>query len=268
MTYIVDRHLPDGTDISAGLVPGWTNVTKFGRHLAVGTAFVPVTIGGIYQAPQPAGATTLRIKAGGNANDAAAGTGARQVTLQGLDATGVEITEAVDTAGASASSPTSASFVRLYRAWVSNTGNYPALTDTTGGHDADIVIENSGGGTDWLTIDATNYARGQSDVAWYTVPLGSTAYISSIAITVEPSGGSTKPADILLVRRESILDTAAPYQAPRSLYAIGSLQGTFIQRFAAPIGPISALTDVGFLARAASGTPSVECNMELMVKTA
>ena len=263
MTYLVDRKLPDGTDIAAGLVPGWTVTHKFGRNLAVGSSFEPVAIGGVYLNPGPASATSLRVKAG-NANDAAAGTGAREVTLQGLDETGAEVTEAVATAGASAGTGSTATFMRLYRAWVSKSGAYVDAS-SVGGHAADVVIENAAGGTDWLTLDATDYARGQSEVACYTVPLGSTAYIISISVTVEPSG-ATKPADILLVRREDILATSAPYQAPRIMHEIGKLQGTYIQTFRSPI-KVNALSDIMVLAQAASGTPSVEVDLEILVST-
>ncbi len=72
--------------ISRGLVDGQSVVHKFGRGV-VGTSFVPIAFGNIYRTPQPANATALRVKAG-DANDTAAGTGAREVMVQGLSATG------------------------------------------------------------------------------------------------------------------------------------------------------------------------------------
>ena len=63
-------------DISRSLASGISVVKKFGRNPAVGTSFVPVTQGSVYQTPQSGSATTLRIKAGGSANDTAAGSGA------------------------------------------------------------------------------------------------------------------------------------------------------------------------------------------------
>ena len=98
---------PPGFNIASGRIPGLSVVHKFGRA-SVGTTYSPVTFGGVYNTPQVAGATTLRVKAG-DANDTAAGTGAREVTLIGLDETGAEVTEAVATAGAAASATTTAS---------------------------------------------------------------------------------------------------------------------------------------------------------------
>ena len=73
-------------EVSKGNIAGHSLVHKFGKNEDVGATFEPLTIGGVYQTLQPAAATTLRVKAG-NANDTAAGTGAREVTVQGLDET-------------------------------------------------------------------------------------------------------------------------------------------------------------------------------------
>ena len=105
-------------DVSRGLVSGMQSIKKFGRNAAVGTSFVPIAMGGVYQTPQGSAATALRIKSGGDANDTAAGSGARSVTLEGLDENFELATEALATAGASASSATSTTFTRLFRAYV------------------------------------------------------------------------------------------------------------------------------------------------------
>ena len=81
MAYIGSRE--SYFEAAKGNITGSTIVNKFGRNASVGTTYVPVTVGGVYNTPQPAAATTLRIKAGGDANDAAAGTGAREVTVVG-----------------------------------------------------------------------------------------------------------------------------------------------------------------------------------------
>ena len=265
MSYIVDQNLPNGADIAAGLVPGWSLVHKFGRHLAVGTSFVPVSVGGIYLTPQPAAATTLRVKAG-NANDTAAGSGAREVTVQGLDETGALVSEALATAGASASATTSATFIRLFRVFVSSSGTYaaPAAAPAAGSHAADVVIENGAGGTDWLTIDSTDTPKGQSEVAFYSVPLGFNAYVASLLIAIE-TAASAKPTEIVLVRREAILDAAAPYAPWRALMSFGGLIGVTTLRPNTPI-KLSELTDIGFLAKAASGTPAVAIDFEIYLE--
>ena len=212
-------------------------------------------MGAVYQTPQPAAATTLRVKAG-NVNDTAAGTGAREITLQGLDDTGTEVTETLATAGTSASLATTATFIRHYRAYVSKSGTYAAIG--TSSHADDIVIENGAGGTDWLTIDSTIFSRGQSEVALFPVPLGKEAYIYNIHINVD----SVKTASILLFKRESILDSAAPYQARRLQHQWGGVSGSIIQNTEYPMGPFPALTDIGFMAKAATAS---EVDVEFVI---
>jgi hypothetical protein len=88
-------------EVHKGNVTGHSIIHKFGHNTAIPTTYTPVTSIGSYPTPQVSGATTLRIKAGGDANDTAAGTGAREITLIGVDETGAEVTETLATAGAS-----------------------------------------------------------------------------------------------------------------------------------------------------------------------
>lgn len=244
--------------ISSGDVPGYSVVHKFGRNDDVGTSFVPVAMGAAFPTPQAASATTLRIKAGGDAADTAAGVGAQSVLLQGLDETGAEITEELATAGASASATTAATFMRLYRAYVTASGIYAGAG--TQSHVGDIVIENGAGGTDWLTIDATSMSMGQSEVALYSIPLGKTGYVKSIHISV----ASNKTADVLMFKRESILDSAAPYQARRLQIQFGAVAGEATLKPSTPMGPFPALTDIGFMAKAAASA-EVDVDFEIIL---
>ena len=247
-----------GCDVAAGILPGNTIVHKFGTNLSVGTSFVPVSIGGVYPTPQVSGATTLRVKAGGNANDDAAGSGAREITIEGIDATGALISESVATAGASASSATSASFLRVFRAYVSASGTY--ATATAGSHSAAITIENGAGGTDWCTIDATGFPKSQSEIGVYTVPLGYTGYIWSADIFTD----SSKTTDVLLFKRDSILETSAPYEGMRVQYEVSLKGGQSHIEWDNPL-KFDALTDVGFMAKVDTGTAKVVTEFELML---
>lgn len=246
--------------VSGNASSGGEVVHKFGRNNAVGTTFVPVSIGGIYQTPQVAGATTLRIAAGGNAADTAAGAGAREVTLEGLNASGARITETLATAGASASASTSQTFVRLYRAYVSSTGTY--ATVAAGSHTADVVIENTAGTADWATIDLNGFARGQSEIGLYTVPLGKTAYIMSIHFAVD----SVKTTEIIIFKRENILETAAPYTPLREVLALTGLIRSGLHDYEIPLGPFPELTDIGVLARVSSTTSETGVTFEILLK--
>lgn len=249
---------PSGYDITRGLAQGCAVVRQFGRNLAVGATFAPVAIGGIYRTPQVSGATALRIKAGGNANDTAAGTGARAVTLQGLNAAGEEITETLATAGASASAATTQQFLRLYRAYVSASGTY--ATATAGSHAASIVIENAAGGTNWATIADTTIARAQTQIAVYSVPIYREVMITALNI----SSDADKKANLILFQRRNILQTAAPYEAMRVVEEYPQVAGLHQISFDPPLGPFPALTDVGFMARTTSTTIDMSVSAEIV----
>ena len=234
----------------------YTVVHKFGRNLNLTTSFLPVSIGGVYPTPQVAGATTLRIKAGGNANDTAAGTGAQKVLIQGLDETGAEVSEELVTAGASASAASENTYIRLYRAYVSESGTYASVSANS--HADDITIEDTGGTADWLTIDSTAVPLAQSEIAMYSVPIDKVAYVRGLDITIETS----KPVDVLFIQRSGILETAAPYEAKRVIGYYTGLENNESIYPSAPYGPFVGGTDIGFMAKGAV-SPSVSINFEI-----
>lgn len=246
------------TEVQKGNVANHSMVHKFGHNEAVGTTLAPITSLGTYPTPQVASATTLRVKAGGNANDTAAGTGAREITLQGLDETGALVEESIATAGASASTATTTTFVRLFRAYVSSSGTY--ATETTASHAATITIENGAGGTDWATIDLNGFGLSQTTIGAYTVPLGKTAYLLGYKINAE----STKVVDGIFFQRQSILDTAAPYEAMRIVFEISGLTDYRSHDFTAPIA-FPELTDIGFMAKVSTGTADVDVDFEILL---
>lgn len=229
--------------IAKGDVVGHSIVYKFGKHEDVGTTFEPLSIGGVYQTPQVSGATTLRVKAG-NTNDTAGGSGARLITIQGLDETGALATESLPTSGTSAGTAGTVTWLRVFRAFVAESGTY-----ATAGADscaADIVIETTGG-VAWLTIDKPDICRAQSQIGQYTVPLGKTAYVSSYLLTTD----SNKAVDFVFFMRGGILDTAPPYQAKRTVVEEIGVQGHLAGSFnGGEMFP--ELTDIGWMVKAAA----------------
>lgn len=193
----------DLIEVRKGNVPGHSMVHKFGRNDAVpnGTwEFINLLrfTGWPLSAP-----TTVRIKAGGDTADTAAGAGAQEITVQGIDSSFNEITETITTAGVSASSVTTASFWRVHRAWVSACGTYGVAN--TG----NIIVENGGGGTDLIKIAVGD---GQTHFGGWTVPVGKTAYLLNFYALVD----TNKSARIRVYTREDIDVVAAPVQARRS----------------------------------------------------
>ena len=233
-------------------------VRKFGRNEAIGTGFEVITAGGLYQMPQVAAATKLRVKAG-NAADTVDGAGARKITIMGLDETGAYVEEDLVTAGASASADSVNTYLRLFRAFVKESGSY--ATVSAGSHTAAVLIENAAGTADWMTIFLTGYARSQSLVAAYTIPLGYTGTMKEITTSVK----AAQAADVIMLKRENILEAAAPYSAMRTQFELGGLISTHtINPSQEEFGEFFPLTDIVFMGKAsAQGDVSVEFMLEL-----
>lgn len=251
-------------DVARSLAQDLKSVKKFGRNPSVGTSYVPISLGGVYRTPQGGSATTLRIKAGGNANDTAAGSGAREVTIIGTDENFLEVSEAVATAGATASSSTTTTFTRVYRAYVSSSGAYASAT--AGSHAGDIVIENTAGTEDWATIDATSFPKGQTEIAAFTVPAGATGYVKLRNISID----SGKTVDMVFFQRGNCDETAAPYTAMRTQSVVSGVSGGSIEVFGdtdVPFGPYVGPTDIGFMGKVSTGTASVSCEFEIFIES-
>ena len=162
-------------DRNLGLINYQEAHRAFGVNEAVvNTVFEDVwSQGALY--PILTAAETLRVAAGGNANDTAAGTGARTISIEGLDAGFNRITETVTLNGALASVATTQSFLRV---------NYvEVLTVGTAGT-SNVGIISIEGVTSSSIIGAIPIGLGSSKAAIYTVPTGFAAYITAIKVSV------------------------------------------------------------------------------------
>ena len=164
---------------SSGEISGLESVNKFGSNSDIDTGSVPETVwstGGLYVFPTTSGSISV---VSSSANDAAAGTGARTIVVEGLDENYREITETFTMDGIN---PVNSSlwnnWLRVYRAFVTIAG--------TGEVNAgDITIP-----TD----------LGQTQMVVFTIPEDKKGYIVSITGSILRSG-SNRSADIALYQR-------------------------------------------------------------------
>ena len=175
--YLANTQISELIDLSEGRILGTTNIHKFGRNPSVGGA--PETIweqGGIYTYLTVA--STIYVY-GADAQDGADGTGARTVTVQGLDANYNAIEETLTVDGAVSTQ----SFLRVYRAFVASAGSLQT-------NKGDVLISTgaSGSGTVLAKIatvgTGTVYGQGQTNLALYTIPAGKTGYLKNWNIGV------------------------------------------------------------------------------------
>jgi len=241
--------LPPPLAAAMGRDGGIITVHKFGRSEAVGTT-EGVIINGTAPAPFLTAAATVRVASGGNAADTAAGAGAREVTFSGLDATGAMVSEAVPTAGTSASASTTTEFIRMPRVYVSSAGAYATPYNT-----GDMKIETTAG-VELVTIPAE---RGQSQIGFYTIPLGYTGYLAEAGGRVE----SGKAATVRLYQRQNILDTTVPVNARRLVQEWPGVSGDTFGGTHSTWERYPALTDIIMTGETTSGTTRVNVEFEL-----
>lgn len=159
--------------IAAGQVAGYSVVHKFG--LVDGTASGGLST--IWSAADtastllypwdwtPSPVTVVST----STDDTLAGSGAQTFTIQGLDSNYNEIEETVNMNGTSPSTATTATFARVHRAFV-------ASGDTNVGK---IQIKNAS----TTVVGEVAAEFGQTLMSVYTVPAGSTAYLSNLRVS-------------------------------------------------------------------------------------
>lgn len=169
-----------GLQASRGLIPGVAVLNKYGRNPDVDTGTTPEDIwspGGLWTAP-----TAARIHdiTSTSANDAAAGTGLRTLTIEGLDGSYAPQSETVTMNGV-ANVPTANSYTRIYRmygtTWGSgelNAGDITATAQT----DATLTAQVSTG-------------EGQTQMAIYTVPDAKTLYLTNVYGTISRAAAAS-----------------------------------------------------------------------------
>lgn len=240
-------------EVARGNIPGYSLVHKFGRNDTVpnGTWELVSLDGGsgVFRTSP----STVRIKAGGHAADTVDGDGARGITVIGVDSDLAEISENIVTSGALASSATTASFWRVYRAYLSTVGSYGSANS------GNIIIEDSGGAANIITISAD---EGQSQHGSYSTPLGKTGFLLSVHLTAD----SNKAADFRLFTRENFTDISAPMSPRRlRLYWDGILGNIDAHNPESPGIVLPALTDVWIEAEGGGAGTEVSVDFEILL---
>jgi len=208
-------------DTNRGGIAGHETVHNFGENPDIvastteNIAFNSVLV-------MPSSASTVRIKSGGSTSDTAAGAGATEVTVEGLDENWESASEAIATNGSSASSATTTTFRRVFRAYVSGFGTV-FTTGTAGGNVGNIEIETTGG-TVVVTIPS---GKGQTLTSLYTVPAGYTAYLTRAAATVE----SNKASDVRMWQRPDADDVTTPVRGRRLITEFEKIIGYYPKVF-------------------------------------
>jgi len=211
-------------EIALGEIDNATPVDKFGLNSSVGTSYETVWDGGaIYAYPTSAVAMTVTSASGASDNGV-------EVTIIGLDGDYAEVEQTV-TLGGLGVATTTQTFIRVYRAFVSN------------GQDATGVLDIDNGGTVYAQIQPDFQ---QTMMAVYTIPAGYVGYLLSGNLS------SQKDKDITakLMMREFggvmrtkglVLTPGTPFQRTWSIpLAIPEKTDIEIRAKAGATGPVAA----------------------------
>jgi hypothetical protein len=167
---------PFELQVARGQIAWHYDVHKFGFNPDIDDSLETVWAqGGLYS--YLAAATQLSVSSS-STDDTSAGTGARTVTLSGLDANYSEISETVTLNGQTAVTTTN-SYLRIFRMVVNSAGS--------GGENAGVIY--AGTGTVTSGVPANKYATiaigdNQTLMAIWTVPANHTAYLLQTDVTV------------------------------------------------------------------------------------
>jgi len=188
--YLGDGTLAEGIHIARGDVSKTSHINKFGFNDEVPTTFEVIAVGSSnFTYPTTAGVASV---VSDDTNDDDGDTGARTLSINGLDGNYNEITETVTLNGTSAVT-TTATFLRVFRARVETAG-------TSAG--AEGIITVSVGGNEIARLDPVY--DNQTLQAAYTVPAGKTAYLIRMQAT---STKDNKAAMVGLFTRSSNADS-------------------------------------------------------------
>lgn len=163
--------------VALGQVPGYRRVTALGNNPDMDTTAAEDVWpgGGLYSFP--AAATAMEVVSN-SASDAAAGTGARTVTINGLDSNYVEVTQVVTLNGVAAVAIPSP-LLRVNGASVTSAGSVETNVGT-------VTVRDAGGGTARAIIPA---GYGITRQAVYTVPAGHSLCVTSQLFCVNRQTG-------------------------------------------------------------------------------
>jgi len=179
----------DLTAVALGLVPGYSIVNKFGRNDDVDTGTLPESAwngGGLYDGFNATVAETVDV-ASTDANDTAAGTGARTVIIDGLDSSWNPQTETITMNGTTAVTSVK-SYIRCPRAYVATAGS--------GGENAGGISATQT--TSGYTFFAMPAGTNQTHICCYTIPAGKTGHILHAISTLLRSGTTEGEVDIYI----------------------------------------------------------------------
>jgi len=240
----VGTYEPFNLQVSRGQITFHERTCPFGFNDAVGTSPETIwTAGATYTFPSTATALTV-VSSSTDDDGSPVGTGARTVTIVGLDANYAEVSETV-TMNGTTNVTTTQTFLRVNEAYVATCGS-------TGSNVGAITITN----TTPTTLAVIVATAGITQQCIYTVPAGKTAFITRYMLSSYNST-STGSAGQLWVKT---------YGGANMLATTVRIPGTgaFTCEADYPF-PVTEKSDIDFRGVTYSGTANMSAQLQMVV---
>jgi hypothetical protein len=243
---------PFELQVSRGQIQGHFAFCQFGINTAVGTTNETVWIGSNTYT-FPAAASVLKVSSS-SANDTAAGTGARTIQIQGLNAAYEPVVETVTLNGQTEVNTTN-SYLRVNKMIV--------LTAGSGGTSVGNIYAGTGtvtAGVPAVVVNQTGVLANETESGFYTVPAGYTAFINMWTMSSGNTTADEWTRFTLRIRPEGgVFGIKAQYHIPAS--------GIYECKAAYPL-PIPEKADLEILVATSDGSASVSTQLQIvLIKT-
>lgn len=234
-------------NVSRGLVIGASRFQRTGFNPGVGTGETTIWNETTTPVAYPAVAAVVTVSSS-SANDTAAGTGARAVTLSGLDSAYNAISETITLSGQSAVTSVN-SYLRIL--------SLTTISAGSGGKNAGVIYAGTGvvsAGVPGTIYTSMGVGFNQSRQAFTTVPAGTVAYIMDISLTSDTAGVQamlyTRGAGgVFIANRVNMVGVAG-----------------FARQNLLPLR-LEAKTDIEYRALVGTGTAKVSAQFEMVYST-
>jgi len=240
---------PFDLQVARGQITFHEAFCQFGINGAVGTSLETVWVGSDLYA-FPASATTTTISSS-NANDTAAGTGARTVFVDGLNADYERVTETASLNGQTGVTLTN-QYLRVNKITVRTAGS--------GGTSAGSIYVGTGTvttGVPAVILNRTGSSSNESESGFYSVPVGYTAFVNRWTMSSANATANTSTRFVLRVR---------PFGGVFGYKAVYNLPGTGIYECesAYPL-PLPEKSDLDILSLTSADTAYVSTQLQIIL---
>ena len=241
---------PFELQVSRGQIQGHEAFCQFGINSSVGTSNETVWIGSSGAYSFPTAASVLKISSS-STDDDAAGTGARTVLVDGLNADYERVTETIELDGQTAVNTTN-SYIRVNKMTV--------LTAGSGGTSAGNIYAGTGtvtSGVPAVVVNQTGILANETESAFYSVPAGYTAYINAWTMS---SSNTTPDEWTRFTLRIRPFGGVFGYKAQYHIAASGVYECVAVYPLAVP-----EKADIDVQAATSDGTAAVSSQLQIVL---